>query len=66
MLKVSGILRKENLKARRKPPEGIYLNVPFMERSAASALGAEWDQQAKKWFALNLVMFKSCLSRWGG
>ena len=35
-----------------KPVEGrVYLAVPYSERTAAKAAGAEWDKAAKSWYA---------------
>ena len=28
-----------------------YLNVPYVEKDAAKALGAKWDAAKKKWYA---------------
>ena len=38
-------LREEQRKGR------IYLNVPKEEKNAAKAVGAKWDNSAKKWYA---------------
>jgi putative DNA primase/helicase len=34
-----------------RKPERIYLAVPYAERKAANAAGAEWDKSAKSWYA---------------
>ena len=46
MLKTARILI-----ATPKPPEGIYLNIPFKEKDEAKGLGRPlWDEVAKKWW----------------
>ncbi len=58
MLKVSRILTAA------KPPEGIYLKVPFTEKDAAKAAGARWDGEAKKWYAPNQASLAGPLKQW--
>ena len=31
----------------------IYLNVDFKDKDEAKKLGAKWDANAKKWYAIN-------------
>lgn len=33
--------------------ERVYLDVPFVEKDAAKALGARWDREEKSWYAPN-------------
>ncbi len=33
-----------------RPKRGAILDVPYMEKEKAKALGAWWDPELKKWF----------------
>jgi len=35
--------------------ERVYLNVPYREKDAAKALGADWDRNKQKWYILEGV-----------
>ena len=41
----------------------IYLNVGFKDKDEAKKLGAKWDANAKKWYAINND--KELIERWG-
>ena len=45
----------ERSAAGRRPADGrpvsrAYLDVPYAEKEAAKALGARWDQSARRWY----------------
>lgn len=44
------------------PNAKIYLNVPFIEKDEAKALGAHWDKNASQWYATSQNIDK--LSKW--
>jgi DNA helicase-2/ATP-dependent DNA helicase PcrA len=44
-------------------PARIYLNVPFGEKDAAKALGAQWDGVARKWW-ISAAMPTRPFKRW--
>jgi hypothetical protein len=31
----------------------VYYNIPFERKDEAKELGARWDKEVKKWYALN-------------
>lgn len=39
------------MKAGAKTEGKVYLDVPYIEREKAKALGAHWDWEAKRWYA---------------
>ena len=41
----------------------IYIDVPFNEQDDAKALGAGWDQDAKKWF-ISIDEYQGAITKW--
>jgi len=41
----------------------IYLNVPYVEKDEAKALGARWDATKKKWYVPNTIEI-SAFAKW--
>lgn len=54
----------ETANAQSKGPERVYLAVPFGERKAAKAAGAQWDKIAKSWYVIANKSDMDTLKRW--
>lgn len=42
--------QEQNMAARKRTEERIWLDVPFIEKNEVKALGGRWDRQAKSWY----------------
>lgn len=58
-------IAQQGLSMASTPESRTYLAVPYVERAQAKALGAQWDKEAKSWYAPEgLDLTQSGLAHW--